>query len=117
VLNLVTNARDAMKPNGGTLTVGLRDRDHMIELTVADTGCGIPEDMRDKIFEPFMTTKGALGGSQTPGTGLGLSVSYGIVRDHGGEISVASTVGRGTTMTVRLPVIAETEEQEVAVGE
>ncbi|MFL5801174.1 MAG: sensor histidine kinase [Roseiflexaceae bacterium] len=117
VLNLVTNARDAMKPQGGTLTIGLREHDGAIEISVIDTGTGIPEQIRDKIFEPFVTTKGALGGSQTPGTGLGLSVSYGIVRDHGGEILVASEVGRGTTMTVRLPVVVERIEQAMAVGE
>jgi signal transduction histidine kinase len=117
VLNLVTNARDAMKPEGGTLTIGLREHNDTIEISVGDTGCGIPEDLRDKIFEPFVTTKGALGGSQTPGTGLGLSVSYGIVRDHGGEILVESSVGRGTTLTVRLPIIEDQVEQAVALGE
>ncbi|KPV49878.1 histidine kinase, partial [Kouleothrix aurantiaca] len=117
VLNLITNARDAMKPGGGTLTVRLRERRDLIELSVSDTGSGIEEEIRDKIFEPFMTTKGALGGSQTPGTGLGLSVSYGIVQDHGGTIDVASAPGQGTTMTVRLPVvIAENFERELAVG-
>jgi signal transduction histidine kinase len=116
VLNLVTNARDAMKPNGGKLTVGLHERSGMIELSVTDTGSGIPEVIRDKIFEPFVTTKGALGGSQTPGTGLGLSVSYGIVQEHGGAILVESEIGHGTTMTVRLPIIAA-EEQAVAVGQ
>ncbi|GAB4112690.1 MAG: ATP-binding protein [Roseiflexaceae bacterium] len=104
VLNLITNARDAMKPGGGTLTITLRDRQNQIELSVSDTGCGIPPEMVDKIFEPFVTTKGALGGSQTPGTGLGLSVSYGIIKEHGGTISVTSEVGRGTTMTVLIPV-------------
>jgi signal transduction histidine kinase len=116
VLNLVTNARDAMKPDGGTLTVGLHERRGVIEISVADTGSGIPEELRDQIFEPFVTTKGALGGSQTPGTGLGLSVSYGIVRDHGGEIIVASQIGRGTTMTVRLPVVVDDVEQAVEIG-
>jgi two-component system, NtrC family, sensor kinase len=117
VLNLVTNARDAMKPQGGTLTIGLHERGDAIEISVGDTGCGIPEAIRDKIFEPFVTTKGALGANQTPGTGLGLSVSYGIVRDHSGEIVVDSTVGRGTTMIVRLPIVEEQVEQAVAVGE
>jgi signal transduction histidine kinase len=117
VLNLVTNARDAMKPHGGTLTIGLHEREDAIEISVGDTGCGIPETIRDKIFEPFVTTKGALGANQTPGTGLGLSVSYGIVRDHGGEIIVDSTIGRGTTMIVRLPIVEEQVEQAVAVGE
>jgi two-component system NtrC family sensor kinase len=116
VLNLVTNARDAMKPHGGTLTIGLCEREGAIEIRVGDTGCGIPSAIRDKIFEPFVTTKGALGGSQTPGTGLGLSVSYGIVRDHGGEILIDSVVGAGTTMTVRLPIVEEQVEQAVAVG-
>ncbi|HWQ15463.1 MAG TPA: ATP-binding protein, partial [Roseiflexaceae bacterium] len=105
VMNLVTNARDAMRPAGGTLTVGLRERRGAIELSVSDTGCGIAPYIRDRLFEPFVTTKGALGGSQTPGTGLGLSVSYGIIKDHGGEILVESTPGRGTTMTVRLPMV------------
>jgi signal transduction histidine kinase len=117
VLNLITNARDAMKPHGGTLTIGLRERNGWIELSVGDTGSGIPEDIRDKIFEPFVTTKGALGGSQTPGTGLGLSVSYGIVQEHSGTISVDSTVGRGTTMTVRLPIVGVDVEHEIAVGQ
>jgi two-component system NtrC family sensor kinase len=106
-----------MKPQGGTLTIGLHERGDAIEISVGDTGCGIPEAIRDKIFEPFVTTKGALGANQTPGTGLGLSVSYGIVRDHSGEIVVDSTVGRGTTMIVRLPIVEEQVEQAVAVGE
>jgi signal transduction histidine kinase len=124
VLNLITNARDAMKPQGGTLTVSLRERRSLdsrrgnwLELSVADTGSGIPEEIRDKIFEPFVTTKGALGGSQTPGTGLGLSVSYGIVQEHGGTIEVDSVLGRGTTMTVRLPVITSDVEREIAIGQ
>jgi signal transduction histidine kinase len=117
VLNLITNARDAMLPAGGTLTIGLRERRNLIEISVGDTGMGIPAEIRDKIFEPFITTKGTLDGSQTPGTGLGLSVSYGIVQEHGGTIEVDSTPGRGTTMTVRLPVVsAEAFERELVVG-
>jgi signal transduction histidine kinase len=101
-----------MKPCGGTLTITLRDRQNQIELSVSDTGCGIPPEMVDKIVEPFVTTKGALGGSQTPGTGLGLSVSYGIIKEHGGTISVTSEVGRGTTMTVLIPVTTTTSREE-----
>jgi signal transduction histidine kinase len=107
VLNLVTNARDAMRPDGGTLTIGLREREGAIELSVADTGGGIVDSVRDRLFEPFVTTKGALGASETPGTGLGLSISYGIVKDHGGEILVHTRRGVGTTMTVWLPVATE----------
>jgi two-component system, NtrC family, sensor kinase len=112
VLNFITNARDAMNPQGGTLTIGLRERQGQIELSVSDTGAGIPPELLDKIFEPFVTTKGSLGGSQTPGTGLGLSVSYGIVKEHGGVINVESEIGRGTTMLVRLPVLTEPPVRE-----
>ncbi|NTU77815.1 MAG: response regulator [Chloroflexales bacterium] len=116
-LNLLTNARDAMKPKGGTLHVTLDgDERSGITLSVRDTGSGIPDHIRDKIFEPFFTTKGALGGSATPGTGLGLSVSYGIVKSHGGSFDVDSEPGKGTTMVIRLPVI-ETPEAAAALAE
>jgi signal transduction histidine kinase/CheY-like chemotaxis protein len=116
-LNLLTNARDAMKPKGGTLNVTLDGDEQMgIVLRVRDTGSGIPDHIRDKIFEPFFTTKGALGGSATPGTGLGLSVSYGIVKSHGGAFEVDSAPGKGTTMTIRLPVV-ETPEAAAALAE
>ncbi len=104
-LNLLTNARDAMKPDGGTLTVTLDSDEKQIVLAVSDTGHGIPDSLRDKIFEPFVTTKGALGGSATPGTGLGLSVSYGIVKSHGGTFDVDSVPDQGTTMTLRIPIV------------
>jgi CheY-like chemotaxis protein len=108
LLNLITNARDAMiEQSGGVITIELAQRNGQIELAVSDTGTGIPADLLQQIFQPFMTTKGALGGSSTPGTGLGLAISYGIIESHGGTITAASTVGRGTTLTVRLPIIAE----------
>ncbi|NNJ13159.1 response regulator [Chloroflexales bacterium ZM16-3] len=109
-LNFLTNARDAMKPDGGTLTVRLDSDDKRITLAVSDSGCGIPDSIRDKIFEPFVTTKGALGGSATPGTGLGLSVSYGIVKSHGGAFEVDSEPGKGTTMTIHLPITESAQE-------
>lgn len=109
LLNLVTNARDAIGQDGGTITVSLRQCDAFVELSVRDTGEGIPEHVRDRIFEPFVTTKGALGASNTPGTGLGLSVSYGIVKDHGGDIRFETETGVGTTMIVRLPVTSLSE--------
>jgi len=104
LLNLITNARDAIGRDGGTITVSLRQCGAYVELGVSDTGAGIPEHVRDRIFEPFVTTKGALGTSNTPGTGLGLSVSYGIVKDHGGDIRFETEIGVGTTMMVRLPI-------------
>jgi signal transduction histidine kinase len=78
---------------------------------VADTGCGIPPENLDRIFDPFFTTK-----QSDKGTGLGLAVSYGIVTEHGGQIRVASKVGEGTTMTVRLPLsgMGETNGVEAA---
>jgi signal transduction histidine kinase/ActR/RegA family two-component response regulator len=115
LLNLITNARDAMiEQGGGVITVELAQRGGQIELVVSDTGIGIPEHLLEQIFQPFMTTKGALGGSTTPGTGLGLAINYGIVEGHGGTISVASTLGSGTTMTVRLPIISDLPQPAVA---
>ncbi len=103
-LNLVTNARDAMLPDGGTLTVELKQDGHDILVSFADTGSGIPDHILDKLFQPFVTTKGPLGGGEMAGSGLGLSVSYGIVKGHGGTIEVETELGKGTTFTVRLPV-------------
>lgn len=71
----------------------------MIEVSITDTGCGIPQEHLQRIFDPFFTTK-AVG----KGTGLGLSVSHGTVRAHGGEIEVESTVGKGSEFRIYLPV-------------
>jgi signal transduction histidine kinase len=97
LLNLVLNAQDAMA-QGGTLRVETKNR-HTREVLVkiSDTGVGIPKESFSQIFEPFYTTK------KTGGVGLGLSVVYGIVRDHKGFIKVESVVGQGTTFSVRLP--------------
>ncbi len=103
-LNLLTNARDAMLPEGGTLTVEVKERDEDVIISFADTGSGIPDEIMDKLFEPFVTTKGPLGGGQMVGTGLGLSVSYGIVKNHGGTIEVETELGKGSTFTVCLPI-------------
>jgi len=97
-LNLVLNALDAM-PNGGSLILTTKNsRRREVVVTVTDTGVGIPKEAFSQIFEPFYTTKKA--GS---GVGLGLSVVYGIIRDHKGVIKVDSIVGQGTTFTIRLP--------------
>lgn len=102
VLNLLSNARDATSP-GGVVTIITCDNAEWVELTVADTGSGIAESIRERIFEPFVTTKGALGGSTIAGTGLGLSVSYGIVQAHAGRLLVESAIGTGSSFTVQLP--------------
>jgi CheY-like chemotaxis protein len=102
----MTNARDAMVDlGGGVITVSLAERAGQIDLVIADTGSGIPEHLLDEVFQPFMTTKGALGGSVTPGSGLGLAISYGIIESHNGTIAITSTVGVGTTVTVRIPIV------------
>lgn len=107
IMNLVVNARDAM-PNGGLLTIRtfltpLGDEpgataEGWVSLVVEDRGLGIPPEDLDHIFEPFFSTK-----SHTKGSGLGLSMVYGIVQQHGGEIHVDSEVGRGTLMQLNLP--------------
>jgi two-component system, NtrC family, sensor kinase len=108
-LNLMTNARDAMVDlGGGVITISLAERNGQIELVIGDTGSGIPEHLLDEVFQPFMTTKGALGGSVTPGSGLGLAISYGIIESHNGTIAITSTVGVGTLVTVRIPIVNDT---------
>ena len=92
--NLIFNAVDAM-PDGGTLTFAGAADPEGISLRVTDTGTGMPEAVRQQIFEPFFTTKGVRG------TGLGLSVVYGIMERHGGRVDVASVPGQGTVFTLR----------------
>ena len=112
LLNLVINARDAM-PNGGNLTVETSNR-HLdsvftaaygtlqpgdyVELSVSDTGCGIPESVMGRVFDPFFTTK-PIG----QGTGLGLSMIYGFARQSGGHVTIHSEVAKGTTVSLFLP--------------
>ena len=97
LLNLTANARTAM-PAGGTLTVRTRTEGERVALEVEDTGKGIAADIRERIFEPFFTTK-----DDWSNVGLGLSVTYRIVEEHGGRIEVASEPGRGAKFTVYLP--------------
>jgi len=96
--NLLLNARDAM-PGGGWLTLLTRADDDTVVVEVRDTGDGIKREHIKRIYDPFFTTKGI-----GRGTGLGLSVSYGILQEHGGSIAVDSAPGQGTTFRVTLPV-------------
>jgi len=103
-LNLLTNARDAMLPDGGTLTVEIKRDDQDVLIAFTDTGTGIPPHILDNLFKPFVTTKGPLGGGEMAGSGLGLSVSDGIIKNHGGTIDVETELGKGSTFTIRLPI-------------
>jgi CheY-like chemotaxis protein len=104
--NLILNAMDAM-PQGGTLTIATRHTaGREVRVSVADTGIGMHETVRQRIFEPFYSTKGE------GGSGLGLSMAYSIVRRHGGEIAVDSAPGAGTTFTLIFPVAQEGAEEE-----
>lgn len=117
MMNLGTNAAYAMEVQGGRLTVTLQKKaienringdSHLskgpyLKLVVEDTGCGIPEDILDSIFDPYFTTK-----SMGDGTGLGLSVVQGIVRDTGGEIQVSSKINQGSSFSLFFPVAEKT---------
>jgi PAS domain S-box-containing protein len=125
LLNLCINARDAMAPKGGRITIetankwlderGAEERDlspgQYVSVCVTDTGCGMPPEVIAKVFDPFFTTK-PLG----QGTGLGLSMVYGFIRQSGGQVRVYSEVGKGTTMCLYVPRFlgAETGEDVMA---
>jgi two-component system, NtrC family, sensor kinase len=99
VQSLISNAIDACPAGGGRVVVETHAADGEIEIRVSDNGCGIAPNIRDRIFDPFFTSK-PIG----KGTGLGLAISYGIVKDHGGTIDFESALGQGTRFSVRLPV-------------
>ena len=96
LLNIVKNAMNAME-DGGRLDIDVWSDGDYVKISVKDTGCGIDQEHIGKIFEPYFTTKAS-------GTGLGLTVVYKIVKEHDGDISVSSEVGKGTTFTISLPV-------------
>jgi nitrogen-specific signal transduction histidine kinase/CheY-like chemotaxis protein len=120
LMNLCSNAADAMKASGGTLTVALgeerpatdptlsaMDPDHVVTLTVSDTGEGIDAGIQERIFDPFFTTKGT-----GDGTGMGLSVVHGIVNELNGTVTVKSDPGKGSSFKVRLPGFDHALEDE-----
>ena len=100
LMNLLVNAIEAL-PDGGRIVVKTGVAEEGIHCSVADSGAGMSEALRARATEPFFTTKGP------KGTGLGLSASYGILEQHGGELSIESAEGRGTTVTIRLPAMPE----------
>ncbi len=101
-MNLLVNARDAM-PKGGELTVATERENGSVRVEVCDTGVGIAPDHLGKIFDPFFTTK-----AKSRGTGLGLAVSYGIIREHSGNVEVESHPGQGSTFRLEFPALRKT---------
>lgn len=104
-VNLINNASDAIKSKGegGLIKIRSEHRDRKIVVSFEDSGTGIAEEVVNRIFDPFYTTK-----SVGKGTGLGLSISYGIINEHGGNIYASSSPGAGTTFVVELPVLDKT---------
>ncbi len=110
IVNLLTNVLDSM-PNDGELLVESRyckEHDSCVQISISDTGNGIKRCEVDKMFDPFFTTKG-----EEKGIGLGLAMSKKIIEDYGGKINVASTQGRGTTITLCLPAVCKSAKQRV----
>jgi two-component system NtrC family sensor kinase len=101
-MNLLVNAAQAIEKQG-VITIRTWREDSFILASITDTGCGMEQEIVNRIFEPFFTTK-----EVGKGTGLGLSITYDIVKKHGGEITVQSVPGKGTTFTVRIPLVEET---------
>lgn len=105
-LNLFLNAIEAMN-NGGELSVSTSVEGDSVRIDIRDTGTGIPEENLKMIFDPFFTTK-----EVGKGTGLGLSVSYGIIEKHHGSITAESEEGKGTNITVLLPLVKDAPERK-----
>jgi signal transduction histidine kinase len=108
LLNLLINARQAMLGRNGSLTIKAQKVDgaDQVRIQVIDTGPGIPEKLLPKIFQPFFTTKGTTRQGEARGTGLGLAICKDIIEHHKGRIEVESSVGRGTTFSIFLPLAA-----------
>jgi two-component system NtrC family sensor kinase len=98
-LNMISNAMDAM-PDGGNLSITTASLEKKVKITITDTGTGIKAEHLEKVFDSFFTTKT----DSVKGVGLGLSVCYGFIKDHEGDLTVDSKLGSGTTFTILLPV-------------
>jgi PAS domain S-box-containing protein len=116
LLNLVINARHAMKQLGsGAIDISVFENKGSVRIRVTDTGTGFPESIKNKLFMPFFTTKGAYAtdNSGLKGTGLGLSVSYKIIKDHGGDLTASSKPGEGAVFTIILPLAKPSARNDI----
>lgn len=104
--NIINNAMDAM-PDGGRLTFCTSSDEDTIFISISDTGIGMSEAVKERIFDPFFTTR------RPQGTGLGMSVSYGVIKRHGGEIELESEEGKGTTFNLRIPIKKDTVQKAI----
>ncbi|MEZ6120272.1 MAG: ATP-binding protein [Pirellulaceae bacterium] len=114
LLNLLVNARQAIGADGGTIRIRLtaNHSTNTVDLSVQDSGPGIPQDQLQKVFEPYFTTKQGPDETGKGGTGLGLSACRHIIEAHRGRIRVESKLGKGTTFTIRLPQASSADESE-----
>ncbi|MFH1379596.1 MAG: PAS domain S-box protein [bacterium] len=103
LLNIIFNARDAMIPDGGTLTISSTIKNNLVTVQIQDTGKGIPQQIMKQICDPFFTTKSISNENKAHNIGLGLSIAYGIISNHNGNIHIESKLGAGTTVTISLP--------------
>ncbi len=104
ILNLLSNAVDAISSNGGVIVLTISRQDESVVLRISDSGSGIPEHQIEEIFNPFFSTKGVWGTDNNSGTGLGLAICRNIAEEHDGKLSVESTLGKGTTFVLKLPL-------------
>jgi CheY-like chemotaxis protein len=109
LVNMIYNAIDAM-PAGGEIRMSAQEANRTVVLTIADNGTGMTPEVKSRLFDPFFTTKGK------GGTGMGMAVSFGIIRRHNGSIDVESEPGRGTTFRISLPVAADAQASGEAVS-
>jgi two-component system, NtrC family, sensor kinase len=111
LMNLLTNAAQAIGEPGGTIRIEARNLDDRVSLIVADDGPGIPEEVLPRIFDPFFTTKDV-----GEGSGLGLSIVHGIIERHGGHIDVVSQPGQGTKFSISFPLPPASTSRSPAPG-
>jgi signal transduction histidine kinase len=111
LLNLLTNAIDALDEDGGEVKISTQSQgENEVLITVEDNGAGIPEKIRQRIFDVFFSTKGS------QGTGLGLAVTKKIIEEHGGAIEAESTPGQGSKLTIKLPAGQKADSEDTDSG-